>query len=432
MSSLEKKVAGLIGLFLLSQSNDIKAQIFKPPVDDPFGLKHDTLYNSFDVDFIDIDNDGDLDMFSFGTKFDKNNIYENEYIFYENVGSANVPSYNDGSANPFGFLISDIGLFNSGEFADIDGDGDQDLLNIFLTDYVGALVVYKNVGDVNSPNFQVNDTILFQTGLENFGIIDFEMVDIDNDNDSDIFIPLIMGNDSTDIYEELILYIENRSTPDSIILADGIVNPFDIEIIEHEAPSSINFIEFADFDLDGDLDIYLTTALYTEGEYDLYLEYVLYKNNGTKENPSFSESIQSPFSFDSNSSDIIIPSLVDLDQDGDVDLFSTTYSYDLETYKYQFYENDGTSAIVEFQDAFKFKLFPNPTSEILNINIPEKYIGENASIRIYDALGKLYHSETIDHVDSNYQTRVSSWIPGMYNIYLEINGKAISKSFLKE
>ena len=71
--------------------------------------------------FADIDGDGDQDLVigdSSGNLF-----------YYENTGTASAPTYTarTGTANPWNGLNVELAL-QAPSFADIDGDGDQDLV----------------------------------------------------------------------------------------------------------------------------------------------------------------------------------------------------------------------------------------------------------------------------------------------------------------
>ncbi|MBL7817012.1 MAG: T9SS type A sorting domain-containing protein [Saprospiraceae bacterium] len=77
------------------------------------------------------------------------------------------------------------------------------------------------------------------------------------------------------------------------------------------------------------------------------------------------------------------------------------------------------------------QLFPNPTRNQLTVQINEEAFGtQPATIRIYDAVGRLKHTEkTInDRVDIN----VSHYASGIYFLRMEQNGKFLVKKFIVE
>ena len=103
---------------------------FDAPVANAFGL---TSAYYFGVPaFADLDMDGDLDMMAYE--------YYSNFQYYENIGNDSMPSFAGPLKNPFG-LDSTAGYLSGLQFADIDGDGDQDL---FAGGYYGAIVYFEN------------------------------------------------------------------------------------------------------------------------------------------------------------------------------------------------------------------------------------------------------------------------------------------------
>ncbi|MCK9399063.1 MAG: T9SS type A sorting domain-containing protein [Bacteroidales bacterium] len=113
-----------IGFPLVMQS-----QQFSPPQENPFGLTHAEYFAI--PEFADIDNDGDLDLFE--------GVYYGNMLYYENTGTATTPAFASPLTNPFGLVPT---YYNSlPAFADLDGDGAEDLL---VGEYLGNFQYFEN------------------------------------------------------------------------------------------------------------------------------------------------------------------------------------------------------------------------------------------------------------------------------------------------
>ncbi|MEM7621321.1 MAG: FG-GAP-like repeat-containing protein, partial [Pseudomonadota bacterium] len=259
------------------------------------------------VVFADIDNDGDMDAF-----VGRGNGTIN---YYENTGTNSSPTFVDktGSSNPFnGVDVVDVA---TPKLVDIDNDGD---LDTFIGRNDGAISYYENTGTISSPTFSE------KTGSSNpFNGVDVgfrsqvDFADLDNDGDLDAFVGEFDG---------IINYYENTGTISSPTFAEktGSANPFNgIDI------GSLSSLNFADLDKDGDLDAFI-------GEEDGIINY--YENTGTNSSPTFAERTGSANPF--NGIDIganSTPTLVDIDNDGDLDTFITEQDGFI-----NFYENDSS------------------------------------------------------------------------------------------
>ncbi|MCR9290602.1 MAG: T9SS type A sorting domain-containing protein [Bacteroidetes bacterium] len=145
---------------------------------------------------VDIDDDGDLDLFI------------TEYLgtsqFFENIGTPESPAFANPIANPFGIQTT-YAYFSFFDFADMDGDGDQDLLQTASTGDPIILVYQENLGTPTQPNF--GEPVSNPFSITNLGIIAApNLVDFDNDGDIDLF----FGKQNYD-YTHEILYYENTS-----------------------------------------------------------------------------------------------------------------------------------------------------------------------------------------------------------------------------
>jgi hypothetical protein len=146
------------------------APAFASPLVNPFGMTPALMFAM--PDFADIDNDGDLDLFT--------GEYNGNIQFRENTGTATEPDFAAPVANPFG--LTSAYNFGSPTFADIDHDGDLDL---FVGEYYGNMKFFQNTGTETSPAFapaQTNPFGLVPTNYYNFPAI----ADLDEDGDLDI------------------------------------------------------------------------------------------------------------------------------------------------------------------------------------------------------------------------------------------------------
>ena len=148
--------------------------------------------------------------------------------------------------------------------------------------------------------------------------------DIDGDGDLDLFIG---DNINRDVY-----YFENTGTSNNPIFAAATTNPFGLTRPRqrHLYPT------FADIDNDGDKD------LFVGGDFGIDF----YENTGTSAAPAFTAPLQNPFSIGTSNTPINVPSFVDIDADGDLDLFMGSIFGPL-----AFYENTGSASSPLFGSA---------------------------------------------------------------------------------
>ncbi|MCG8435796.1 MAG: FG-GAP-like repeat-containing protein, partial [Gammaproteobacteria bacterium] len=231
--------------------------------------------------FVDIDNDGDLDMF----------VGEASGVltYYENTGNATNPTYTLGT-NPFG--STDLGDDSNPTFVDIDNDGDMDA---FVGEGSGVMNYFQNTGSASSPVFGSPVTGAF--GIPDIGSDSAPtFVDIDNDGDMDLFVGESGG---------AINYFQNTGSASSASFASGITSPFGLP-----DPGSDSEITFADMDGDGDLD-----AIIGEDSGDLNY----HENTGTASSPVFASGVLNPFGL-TKIPEESSPTFADIDGDGDLDL----------------------------------------------------------------------------------------------------------------
>ena len=123
---------------------DANNPIFTTPVDNPFGLIIPGGISS--PAFMDYDNDGDFDLFvgAMDTAASSYYNYAASIFYFENTGTNTVAQFAAPLPNPFG--LTPITQFAFLEIADLDGDGDDDIL---AGEYYGNLMYFEN--DTTAP-----------------------------------------------------------------------------------------------------------------------------------------------------------------------------------------------------------------------------------------------------------------------------------------
>lgn len=261
------------------------------------------------------DVDGDGDQDLFWGDF-----FEPSLLYLENTGSCQQPSIVDEpqpfpAANP----MSTSG-YNAPVLADYDGDQDLDL-------FVGVLGGAFNPNRTTTNNFLYYEQEApgqFTARSERFlGNIDVgsesipAFADLDGDNDLD----LLMANkiDPEDLNSSRIYHFENQGTEETPSFQ--LVDTLKLDPEYHYAPA------IADLDADGDLDI-LMGSLQDEVAY--------YRNDGTSTSPNFV--VADPAIIKITRGRNTTPALVDIDADGDLDAFIGESSGTI-----NFYRNTGTA-----------------------------------------------------------------------------------------
>lgn len=221
--------------------------------------------------WIDVDNDGDLDMFS-------TNLGNNESL-YRNNGDRTFTKETTGP------LVNDRGFTQSASWADYDNDGDMD---VFLAnDRNENNALFSNNGDGTFS--KVTSSPIVNDGGNSFG---GSWGDYDNDGDFDLFVANA-GAHSDFCYR-------NEGNGVFTKITEG---PHVNDAAASQASG------WSDFDNDGDLDLFVTTA---------DRESFMYANNG---NGTFTRLVDNPFRSDVQSA--TSASWGDYDNDGDGDLFVT-------------------------------------------------------------------------------------------------------------
>lgn len=177
--------------------------------------------------FADFNNDGTLDVFITGVKWNNGVAEGVSTAVWFNNGSGDFSK----SSQEFDNKIASLGV----SVGDLDNDND---LDVFISNYCGLSEVWLNDGNG-----------IFVQKPQSIGTLpsyDLSLGDIDNDGDLDVY--LATYHDCND---------EDKGTPDRILLNDGDANftVSDQLLSDRQNEKVILF----DMDKDGDLDAYVTS-----------------------------------------------------------------------------------------------------------------------------------------------------------------------------
>jgi gliding motility-associated-like protein len=356
--------------------------------------------------FLDVDGDGDFDLLVGNS--------DGYTYFFRNTGTVSAPQFEGqtGSSNPFDGITGSITKYGSRgpalpTFADFDNDSDLDLIigsnYIYDSKYsiAPATQIYRNTGgsfeqisnsifsDLNySTRLSLtfvdldgdNDLDLFSGGqngsiraflnqsgsfVEQYGTwnpttrtgnpmhgsyvsgnIWMNLADMDDDGDLDLFVGT--GNNfSTADNSDPISFFENTGNFVFERRTGLNISPFEgVDVTSHATPT------FTDIDGDGDLDAILG------GKYSFRLR--LYRNN----NGFLIEDKEDPIA-DLNVYDKTLPVFVDIDADGDQDLFVTSGYEEI-----RFFENTNNS-FSETSSPIDLAGFSRPSIAFIDIDNDE-------------------------------------------------------------
>ncbi len=254
--------------------------------------------------FVDIDNDNDYDLFTASR--------ENTIEFLRNTGTPSSPFFvleedtlRESNGSP---IFSESG--SNPVFVDIDADGDKD----FITgNSIGTLTYYENIGSSQNFNFEFitnswQDILIISGGspINLHGASSLDFKDIDNDGDLDIF----WG----DFFSRSLYFIRNNGNAQ---------NP-DMEVLYNRYPQNVdsvwtsgfNMPRFVDIDDDNDLDMFVSVL------YDPTIPQSLmfYRNNGSFNSPDLRK-VTEDYLHTLDVGNTSTPVFVDIDNDGDLDMF---------------------------------------------------------------------------------------------------------------
>ena len=313
------------------QSPSLRSRPVPFPLNDP---ARTSGYNA--PTFGDLDDDGDIDLLLgvLGGAFNPQSTTIANFLHFEQVDQGRF------THRTAQYLTSiDVGSESFPAFADLDGDGDLDLLlgnKIEPHDPAsGRLYRFENIGSAVEPALQLRGAMEISGAYHYAPAIG----DLDDDDDLDI----LMGTWD----DELALLInEGTATAPRFVVSD----PAIVKITRGRNSTPT----LGDIDDDGDLDLFI-------GESSGQLNF--YRNDGGPREPRF-VLVSDKFD-DIDLGRRSVPTLVDLDRDGDLDLVIGSEASHIALYR-----NTGTPSSPKFvsDESFNLLVQPLPTPTFADID----------------------------------------------------------------
>lgn len=404
------------------------------------------LNNIVALAFVDVDSDGDLDLFA-GQEYDFIRVFRNDdggSSFTEMTGTWD-PATESGNPSP------DESLPNTSPvFGDMDGDGDMDMLIGQTANFRPIMMYYENTGTFVLEARQ-------DLNISPFGGVDVGLdaaptfVDLDNDGDLDAVIgEKYSSGNALQVYEN----VNGR-----------FIAQLDHELVDLIGPSKTNPV-FADIDDDGDDDLFVggfgirffdndegtfssATNLFptlnsgntrnatvafidVDGDDDLdafvgnnhssFRGITFFRNIGSTTAPIFNpEQVPAPFNQADLFEDAPLIKTADLDRDGDLDLVVTETYYngwygDNYASRVRFFSNNGDGSFTEADDAVIIELTPYSLTTFADIDRDgdlDAFVGNGYSFDLNQD-GRITYFENTDLSPSE----------GRYTVYNAVSANA--------
>ncbi len=291
-------------------------------------------------------------------------------------------------------------VLSSVTVGDLDNDGDLDFIS---GSQKGKLLYYKNTGTPTSPNWVLTplatlDAINIAPGTTSNEVRP-ELVDVDNDGDLDLLVGSryshaanLASPGSSDKYSEDVIQFINTGTKTNPIFTYTQLTLTGNVVGLHNNLGEFTNLDFVDIDNDGDLD------LISQGSDSIAFA----ENIGTKFSPNFVRKYNANNPFDNtltgvtDSSTLVSqPEFVDLDKDGDLDMY-----YIQESGAFVWRENKGTATTPNFIGSA-----PQP----METELGTADIGSFGTI----AFGDYNGDGVLDVLASNFNKGYFAWFKGV-------------------
>ncbi|SFG75662.1 T9SS type A sorting domain-containing protein [Pontibacter chinhatensis] len=240
---------------------------------------------------------------------------------YRNTGAADKPGFTFVQDNFLQGQMIDLSEGAYPAFADLDGDGDLDMLvgndaSYRSGTYSGSLSFYRNTGTSSEPAFELVTHDFLSLHSKQLYSIKPTFADMNGDGKTD----LILALKGAGIGSSRIIWLRNLAATGQPPAYDFAQQQELLKVADGDSPA------FADLDGDGDLDLLL-------GKSASNLEF--YRNTGTVTAPVYTLENSSfggiSFDFDRRH---LHPLIFDIDGDGKLDLLTADDSGELRIYRH--------------------------------------------------------------------------------------------------
>ena len=306
----------------------------------------------------DLDGDGDADLLV-GNSIDPVNFGSGRLIYFDNQGNASLPQLH---RMPAPSLDPEDGFSYAPALGDLDGDGDLDVL---IGRFGGQIESFRN-DDPSGISYQGRLTYRRLNGT----VVDIDpgsystptLADMDGDGDLDLLVGENAG--TLNFYRNE----GTRAIADfAAVLPDG-ASYLGIDVGSRSAPA------FADLDEDGDVDLLLGSE---------NAELIYYRNDGTAVAAAFvpDPSLALPVGR------LASPALVDLDADGDLDLFVGGEEGGLRYFENQRFGTAREAPITRSGVVQLVANYPNPFRDATILSF-EVAVAVPVRLAVFDVLGR--------------------------------------------
>jgi hypothetical protein len=347
----------------------------------------------------DADLDGKKDLIIGNLGYYVTNTNKSKLAFYKNIGSLTAPSFSlvtkDYQA------LSGFNIYSMAPtFGDLDNDGDLDLI---IGDNIGQLHYFENTAAVNQPA-QFNSHVSFYKSIDVGNSAYPQLVDVNKDG----LIDLVIGSQNGKLS-----YYKNTGTLSSpnFSLQTNFFGEVDVR------QTSI-----------GSITGYSMPFLFNDANSLKLLvgseigNVYLYDNIDGNLSGVFNRVDTALFKI--NEGPRCAPYFEDITNDGKRDLFLGNYAGGLAFFNSTNASGVGVKELID--DSF-VKIFPNPTSDFINVVFDNDFITE-MSIELFDVLG----NKLTEEITYNKQKKlsISGLCSGIY--FLKIHEKSSTKFLVKK